>query len=59
METTIDKELRERVVIYLHPSIVTHLRRQHADERRSVSRVVEEILSTHFEESQPCPSSVN
>ncbi len=49
VENTIEKEPRERVVMYLAPALVTQLRRRHADERRPMSRIVEELLSPHFE----------
>ncbi len=48
METIIEKEPRERVIIYLDPALVTQLRRRHADERRPISRIVEEMLTHHL-----------
>ncbi len=52
METTIEKSPRERVIIYLDPALVTQLRRQHADERRPISRIVEEMLTCHLRSNQ-------
>ncbi len=56
METIIEKEPRERVVLHLARRIVTRLRRRHADNRQTISRIVEDVLDRHLdhEETVPC-----